>query len=41
MERKALLDALLAGIAVIAVKAVCECVKSVFRFPDIDGIIVN
>lgn len=41
MERKALLDALLAGITVIAVKAIYECVKSVFRFPDIDGVVVN
>lgn len=41
MEKKAVLEALLAGITVMAVKTICECVKSVFRFPDIDGIIVN
>ncbi len=41
MEKKTVLEALLAGITVMAVKAIYECVKSVFRFPDIDGIIVN
>ncbi len=41
MEKKTVLGALLAGMTVIAVKVICECVKSVFRFPDIDGIIVN